>query len=81
MDHLMSGKFTGEAPISACIIFFGVLLSHFEVFTKCMFSTDTFNCYCAVHLVAVMVFHEFIIRVGKVTTMLWYVLFTLMCTF
>jgi len=28
-----------------------------------------------------MVFHEFITRAGKVTTMLWYVFFAVMCSF
>lgn len=28
-----------------------------------------------------MVFHEFITKAGKVTTMLWYVFFAVMCSF
>ena len=38
----------------------------FEIFTM------AFNAFFAVHLVVAMVCLEFIIRVDKVTTMLWY---------
>lgn len=74
MDHLMSGKFTsGTSAISCYMLYYRHFIFLEIVFYKCEAVVLIISAVSSVHLVAVMVCHEFIIRVAKVTIMSWYV--------
>lgn len=65
MDHLMSGKFTSMVREFHFFFFPFILIMHES-------QLHSF-CSCTAHLVAVMAFRKYTIRVGKVTTISWYV--------
>jgi len=73
----MSGKFTSEDP-TAAFVFLVYCLCIALLGRGCIWGVITsffFCAVCTVHLGAVMVCHGLITKEGRVTTMLWYLLF------